>query len=130
MRLHILPLAFAAAALVCTGCATINRVTDYQTVGVEGGETPIETVEIENTGWLLFKFIPLGSGDPLRPNEKTCRFFRKTMTLQNNLEMLEDEMERVGAKRVVNLVSHKTDESIFVLLLTRRAYHTSAVLLK
>ena len=128
MRMRILSL--AAAALVCAGCASITRVTDYQNVGIESGEIPIETVEIENSGWLLLKFIPLGSGDPLRPNEKTCRFFSKTMTLQNNLEMLEDEMERVEAKRVANLVSHRTDESVFIFLLTRRAYHTSAVLLK
>ena len=44
--------------------------------------------------------------------------------------MLEDEMERRSAKRVTNLTSRKTDESIFFILLTRRAYHTSAVLLK
>ena len=119
-----------AAALALAGCATINSVTDYHGMGIEGGEKPIETIEIENTGWLALKFIPIGSGDPLRPNEKTCRFFRNTVTLQNNLEMLVDEMERVGAKRVANLTSRKTDESIFFIILTRRAYHTSAVLLK
>ena len=118
------------ALLACAGCATINRVTEYHGMGIEGGETPIKTVAIVNTGWLLLKMIPLGSGDPLRPNENTCRFFSKTVTLQNNLAMLEDEMERVGAKRVVNLTSRKTDESILFILLTRRAYHTSAVLLK
>ena len=117
-------------ALVCAGCATIHRATDYHGMGIEDGEAPLETIEIENTGWLLFKCIPLGSGDPLRPNEKTCRFFRNTVTLQNNLEMLDNEMERVGAKRVENLVSRKTDESMFILLLTRRSYHSSAVLLK
>ena len=119
-----------AAAIAFTGCATINRATDYHGMGIEDGETPLETIEIENTGWLLLTCIPLGSGEPLYPNLKTCRIFRNTVTLQNNLEMLEDEMERVGAKRVVNLTSRKTDESAFVILLTRRAYHTSAVLLK
>ncbi len=119
-----------AAAIAFAGCATINRADDYHGMGIEDGETPLETIEIENTGWLLFRYIPLGSGDPLKPNRKTCRFFRNTVTLQNNLEMLEDEMERVGAKRVANLTSRKTDESVFVIFLTRRAYHTSAVLLK
>ena len=90
----------------------------------------IETVEIENTGWLLFKFIPLGSGDPAHPNESGCRLFQNTVVLQNNLDMLEAEMKRVKAGRAVNLTSRKTDESIFVILLTRHAYHTSAVLLR
>ena len=119
-----------AAVFACSGCATIHRANDYHGMGIEDGEAPLETVEIENTGWLLIKCIPLGSGDPHHPNEKTCRFFRNTVTLQNNLEMLEDEMERVGATRVANLTSRKTDESMFILLLTRRSYHSSAVLLK
>ena len=127
MKVSIIAL---AAALACAGCATIKNANDYHGMGVEGGEPPIETVEIENTGWLLFKCIPLGSGDPLRPNECSCRFFMNTVTLQNNLKMLENEMERVGAKRVANLTSRKTDESMFIILLSRRAYHTSAVLLK
>jgi len=123
-------LATLAAAALFTGCATIKQATDYHGANIEDGETPLETVEIENSGWMIFKFIPLGSGDPLRPNETTCRFFRNTVTLQNNLEMLEDEMERVQAKRVSNLTSRKTEESVFLILLTRYAYHTSAVLLK
>lgn len=123
-------LAIASLLLICAGCATVKSANEYYGVCIEDGEQPIETLEIENTGWLLFRCIPLGSGDPLRPNQKTCRFFRNTVTLQNNLEMLEDEMERIDAKRVANLTSHKTDETIFFVLLTRRAYHTSAVLLK
>ena len=39
-------------------------------------------------------------------------------------------MERTGATRVANLSSRKTNESILFILFTRRAYHTSAVLLK
>ena len=123
-------LATLAAAALFTGCATIRQANEYHNVNIEDGETPLETVEIENSGWMIFKCIPLGSGDPLRPNETTCRFFRNTVTLQNNLEMLEDEMERVQAKRVSNLTSRKTEESVFLILLTRYAYHTSAVLLK
>lgn len=121
---------FMLLSLACMGCASINRATDYHGMGIETGEPPIETIEIENTGWLLFKCIPLGSGEPLRPNECSCRFFTNTVTLQNNLEMLEGEMQRVGAKRVANLTSRKTDETVFIILLTRRAYHTSATLLK
>lgn len=122
---------FAAAALIaCAGCATVHTASDYHGTGIEGGETPIETVEIENAGWFLFKFIPLGSGDPLAPNRCSSKLFQNTVTLQNNLEMLEDEMGRVNATRVANLTSRKTDESVLWILLSRTAYHTSAVLLK
>lgn len=120
----------AIALAACAGCATVNQTKDFHGVCVENGKNPFATVEIENTGWLLFKFIPLGSGDPEHPNEISCRLFRDTVTLQNNLDMLGREMERTGATHMTNLSSRKTDESVFVVLLTRRAYHTSAVLLK
>lgn len=118
------------AAIACAGCATVNTANDYHGMGVEEGEMAIETVEIENAGWLLFKSIPLGSGNPLAPNRCSSKLFQNTVTLQNNLEMLEDEMERVNATRVLNLTSRRTDESVFLILLSRTAYHTSAVLLK
>ena len=115
---------------VCAGCATITTTHNHHDVNVEGDETPIETVMIENTGWTLFNVIPIGSGDPNRPDECSCRIFTNTTTLQNNLDMLEREMKRVGATRIVNLYSKTLDESIFFLLFTRTACHTSAVLLK
>ena len=126
MRKIVLPILLAC----CAGCATIKCATDYHGARIENGEKPIETVEIENTGWLLFKFIPLGCGDPQHPNQPGCYLFENTITLQNNLDMLKTEMDRVKSTRVINLSSRKTDETIFVILLTRHAYHTSAVLLK
>ena len=121
-----------ALGLLCAfaGCATIKRANDYGNIRMENGDEPVETIEIENSSWLLFKFIPLGSGDPYAPNEVSCRLFRNTVTLQNNLDMLDQEMKRVKASKVSNVVSRKTDETILIILLTRHAYHTSAVLLK
>ena len=116
--------------LACAGCSTIRRAADYHGAGIEDGARPIETVEIENTAWLLFKFIPLGSGDPSRPDEFGCRLFQNTVNLQNNIDMLQAEMRRVKASRAINITSRKTDETVFVILLTRHAYHTSAVLLR
>ena len=122
---------FLAMTLACAaGCATIKTASDYLGCGVDGGETPLETVEIENTGWLLFKCIPIWSGNPERPNAVSTRFFRNTVTLQNHLDMLQHEMKRCGATRMTNLSSRKTDESILLIIFSHQAYHTSAVLLK
>ncbi|MBR3823073.1 MAG: hypothetical protein IKK82_15235 [Kiritimatiellae bacterium] len=125
MRLIALLSVFAMA-----GCATITTAHNYHGVNVEGGEVPIESVVIENTGWKIFDLIPIGGGDPQRPNSCSCRLFEDTTTLQNNLDMLDKEMKSVGATRIVNLCSRKIDESVFILLLTRTACRTSAVLLK
>ena len=112
------------------GCASITTAHNFYGVKVESGVTPIESVFIENTGWKLFKFIPIGGGNPDRPNSCSCRLFEDSTTLQNNMDMLEREMKRVGATKIVNLSSKTIDESVFILLFTRTACRTSAVLLK
>ena len=115
---------------VVTGCASITTAHNFYGVKVESGVTPIESVFIENTGWKLFKFIPIGGGNPDKPNTCSCRLFEDSTTLQNNMDMLESEMKRVGATKIVNLSSKIIDESVFILLFTRTACRTSAVLLK
>ncbi len=121
--------AFVAAASLLCGCASVHVAEDFHGVRVEEGLDPIETVEITNSGWLLFMCIPLASGDVSRPNEMSTRFFARTVTLENNMKMLSEEMARVKAKKIANLTSRYTDENVLLILLKRRAYHTSAVLL-
>lgn len=121
---------FLALLASCLGCASITTANNYHGVDFEGNESPIETALIENTGWTMFKVIPIGSGNPEKPNRNSCCLFEDTTTLQNNLDMLEREMKRVGATRIKNLSSKTADESLFLLLFTRTACRTSAVLLK
>lgn len=116
--------------LLLAGCTTVRYSTTFHDVKVEDGETPLEIVEIENSGWELFKFIPLASGNPQKPNRLSCRWFSNTVTLQNNLNLLEQEMKTRVATRFTNLTSRNSEESFLFVLLTRNAYHTSAVLLK
>ncbi len=116
--------------LLLAGCTTVRYSTTFHDVKVEDGETPLEIVEIENSGWELFKFIPLASGNPQKPNRLSCSWFSNTVTLQNNLNLLEQEMKNRVATRFTNLTSRNSEESFLFILLTRNAYHTSAVLLK
>ena len=127
-KMKFLPAIFLLFAAY--GCTSLTTAQNFHGVEVEGDEIPIETVMVENTGWKLFKFIPIGSGDPDRPGCCSFRLFKDTTTLQNNLDMLAKEMERVGATRIVNLSSKTIDESVFMVLFTRTACRTSAVLLK
>ena len=119
-----------AASMLLSGCASIRQSKIFHGIKVEDGETPLETVEIENSGWKLFKFIPLASGDTIHPNRSGCSLFQDTVTLQNNLDLLEKEMKATGATRFTNLTSRNCEETFLFILLTRNAYHTSAVLLK
>ena len=127
---RVLLLALRARRAVCAGCTSVRVNPHFGDVKAEGGRAAAAIVEIENSGWYLFTCIPLASGDFEHPNDFGCRWFRDTVHLQNNLAVLNGEMRRAGVSEVANLTSHRSDEKYLVFLLARRAYHTSAVLLK
>jgi len=118
----------AAVALLACGCTTVLKSKEFGDVRTDGGSTPVAAVEIENSVWLLFNFIPVASGSPDHPNLNRCKVFRNTVNLSNNMKVLEKEMACEGVEKVVNLTSHYTSESYLFFLLARRACHTSAVM--
>ena len=120
----------AAVALLASGCTTVLKSKEFGNVKVDGGTTPVAAVEIENSVWLLFNFIPVASGSPDHPNSYRCKLVRNTVNLPNNMEVLRAEMANEGVSEVVNLTSHYADEKYLFFLLARRACHTSAVLIQ
>lgn len=118
----------AAVALLACGCTTVLKSKEFGDIRTDGGSTPVAAVEIENSVWLLFNFIPVASGSPDHPNLNRCKVFRNTVNLPNNMKVLEKEMACEGVEKVVNLTSHYTSESYLFFLLARRACHTSAVM--
>lgn len=123
-------LSAALALLLASGCMTVRTTRAYNGIAVEDGRKPVVTVEIENSGWYLLTFIPLASGKVEAPNQADCRWFTNTVTVENNLKVLQEIMLRERVAEVANLTSHRSDEKYLVCLLARRAYHTSAVLLQ
>ena len=126
---RLIPLA-VAVALLASGCTTVLKSKEFGNVKVDGGTTPVAAVEIENSVWLLFNFIPVASGSPDHPNSYRCKLFRNTVNLPNNMEVLRAEIASEGVSEVVNLTSHYADEKYLFFLLARRACHTSAVLIQ
>lgn len=114
MRLALL--AFLALALC--GCASVEYCN-------EGGR---HLVDVSNSGWYLFNFIPVASGNPDAPNEQSCVFFKETATLENNVKMLDFAATARNARSIRSLKSSWTDESILIILLKRHVIHTSAEL--
>ena len=111
-------LAIILACALLGGCATVTVSRDGATM-----------VNIENSGWYLLNFIPLASGNPARPNSCTTRIFSKTVTLENNVKMLDKVIRDEGAVAVRDINSFTVDEHVLLILLKRHAYHTSAQLL-
>ena len=110
--------AITLACALLGGCATVTMSRDGATM-----------VNIENSGWYLLNFIPIASGNPARPNSCTTRLFSKTVTLENNVKMLDKVIREEGAAAVRDINSFTIDEHVLLILLKRHAYHTSAQLL-
>ena len=111
-------LAVILACALLGGCATVTVSRDGATM-----------VNIENSGWYLLNFIPIASGNPARPNSCTTRLFSKTVTLENNVKMLDKAIRDEGAVAVRDINSFTIDEHVLLILLKRHAYHASAQLL-
>lgn len=127
---RLLKTALAATLLMAGGCMTVKEASDFKDVKVDEGRAPASIVEIENSVWLLLNFIPLGSGNPEAPNKNSCRWFRNTVSLENNMKALHLKMDELGVRDVANLTSRYADEKYLFFLLARRACHTSAVLVR
>jgi len=111
-------LAVILACALLGGCATVTVSRDGATM-----------VNIENSGWYLLNFIPIASGNPARPNSCTTRLFSKTVTLENNVKMLDKVIREEGAVAVRDINSFTIDEHVLLIFLKRHSYHTSAQLL-
>ena len=105
-------------AALLAGCSTVTISRNGATM-----------VSIENSGWYLLNFIPLASGNPADPNCFSTRLFSKTVTLENNVKMLDKVIRDEGAVAIRDLASFTTDEHILLILFKRHAYHTSAQLI-
>ena len=107
----------AACAIAAGGCTAI-RVSKV-------GKT---MVEVENNGWLLFNFIPIASGDTDSPDSHWCKLFQNSVSLDNNIDLLDQAVRREGAIGVRDVISYTTDEHVLIILLKRHSMHTSAEL--
>ena len=120
-----------AVAAFLAGCATVSKVDGAKCVSeVSHSSNVVECVQVFNSGWKLFSCIPLASGDPKNPNLPTCHFFTNTVTLQNQVEMLEAEARRVGARKADNVITSYSSERVLLFLLLREKIITSAMLVK
>lgn len=120
--------AVLAALLMSGGCMTVKEASDFKDIKVDESKTPASIIEVENSVWLLFNFIPLGSGNPEAPNKNSCCWFKNTVSLETNMKTLHLKMDEMGVREVANLTSRYADEKYLFFLLARRACHTSAVL--
>ncbi len=111
----------ALLATLLTGCATVRY-------SEEGGR---KMVDVENTCWTVYFFFfpvfPIASGEPDAPNEEMCRIFQDSVTLENNMKLLDYARVRHGEGEVKNLTSRFSDTT-YCFFIKRYSCQTSAEL--
>ena len=82
------------------------------------------SVEIADSGWYLFGFIPIVTGDPVGfgPN-----WFTDDVNPQTTLNQLDRILAREQATRVGPIVTREVDESLLVIS-SIKTYRTSAII--
>jgi len=107
---------FAAAALLAAGCVAVreNRIANGSLA-----------VEIHDSGWYVFGFIPILSGDPdsFWPN-----WFSDDVSGETTMKVLDRIVAREKPKSICSLVTREVDEDV-LFVINRVSCHTSAVLI-
>ena len=119
-----------AVLAFASGCAMVTRIAPEPGERTAEGDEIVETVQVMNSSWSLLCLLPLASGDVDSPDCVSCRPFRDSVNVENQVKMIEDEARRCGAARATHVVTYEDDEDVYLLLLLRRKIHTSAVLVR
>ena len=104
-------------AFLC-GCSTVESTK-------KGGH---HMVSIKNMGWQFLNFIPLASGDIHHPDTCSTEMFSDTVSLKNNITILDSVVKKSGARGFRHLSSSLSEENVLFILFSRRTMHTSAEL--
>jgi hypothetical protein len=115
----------AAVALAAAGCANVQTTNRFG-APVGGKEVqPRDSIVVENSGFYLFGVVPLVSGSTENPGGSTL--FNNTVTLENNLRLLEAEAAKKGPFVLDGLSSVEDSSSAWSIgIISRRTITTSA----
>ena len=106
-------------AVTFAGCCTVKICKD-------GGH---DMVEVKNCGWKIFGLWAIASGNPEEPNNECCLLFTDSVFLDVNMMLLDDAMKKHGYRSFRNISTYTTSENA-LFIFSRKAYHTSAELIR
>ena len=98
-----------SAALCLAGCAVVEVVPPRHLHGQKGepGTTPVAHIQARVWGRYLFKFIPILTGNPRRPDLPGMPLpFRHTVKLDDVMDMVAKRSRELGADELRDVVSN------------------------
>lgn len=108
-------LGLIAIAAVLSGCISIHEAK------LDDGSL---SVEIADSGWYAFGFIPLATGNPVGGG---THWFTDDVNPRTTLSLLDQILVREGATSVGPVVTREVDENV-LLIFSIKTYRTSAII--
>ena len=115
----------AAVTLAAAGCANVQTTNRFGAAVGGKGLNPRDSIVVENSGFYLFGVVPLVSGSIVNPGGSTL--FNNTVTLENNLRLLEAEAAKKGPFVLDGISSVEDSSSAWSFgIVSRKTVTTSA----
>lgn len=114
--------------LFFTGCTTVQKSESFPKINDLSPIQPVASIVVENYGYYLFGIWPIWCGNAEKPNAMSSRFFKDTVTIDNNVSLIKKEADSYGEN--VSLGELKTEVetsgSFSAWILWRKIITTSA----
>ena len=121
-------LSFIFLCLFMAGCTTVQKSETFPKINELSPIQPVASVVVENYGYYLFGIWPIWCGDVENPNSASCDWFTDTVTIDNNVKLIQKEADSYGEG--VSLGELKTEVetsgSFSAWILWRKIITTSA----
>lgn len=118
--------------LFVSGCATMQKSESFPKINELSPNQPVASIVVENYGYYLFGIWPLWCGDVENPNSAGCDWFTDTVTVDNNVKLIEREALSYGAESTLGELKTEveTSGSFSAWILWRKIITTSACVYK
>lgn len=119
-------------SLFVSGCATVQKSETFPKINELSPIQPVASIVVENYGYYLFGIWPLWCGDVENPNSAGCDWFTDTVTIDNNVKLIEREALSYGAESTLGELKTEveTSGSFSAWILWRKIITTSACVYK
>ncbi|MBO5762704.1 MAG: hypothetical protein J6R85_02435 [Lentisphaeria bacterium] len=106
--------AMAAAAVLFTGCVSVNTVekTNLNGERLSLAEAPVAHINVQNWGIYLLH-IPLLTGSTEAPG--SIAVFKDTVNAQSVLPVLTAESKKLGAKKTLDIASQYSESGLLIV---------------
>lgn len=119
---------FIFLCLFMVGCTTVQKSEAFPKINELSPIQPVASVVVENYGYYLFGIWPIWCGDVENPNSVSCDWFTDTVTIDNNVKLIQKEADSYGEGASLGELKTEveTSGSFSAWILWRKIITTSA----